>query len=71
MKAYKYELIVYHKVYDKEYGNTKIKIKRFLGNDINILQERFEMWFVKQPYDREDTYIHIGEVQHANYKWIK
>ena len=51
MKSYRYELIVFKKAYDEEYGNVGIKIKRFIGNDIDALRERFEIWFIKQPYD--------------------
>lgn len=58
MKSYKYELIVYFK---------NQKIKRFIGNDLNELQERFEMWFIKQAYDRNDIFIYRGEIQHAGY----
>ena len=67
-KSYRYELIVGKKSHSEEFGNYTTKIKRFLGNDKNELQERFEMWFIKQPYDRNDIEIYIGEVQHAGYK---
>lgn len=56
MKTYKYELIVYFE---------SQKIKRFIGNDLNELQERFELWFIKQVYDRNDIFIQCGEIQHA------
>ena len=56
--SYKYYLAVYVNKFQK---------RRFLGNDKNELVERFEKWFIKQPYDREDTEIFIGEVQHAGY----
>lgn len=56
MKSYKYELIVYLE---------SQKIKRFIGNDLNELQERFELWFIKQAYDRNDIFIQCGEIQHA------
>ena len=59
MKNYRYELLA---------CLNNIKIKRFLGNDINTLHERFEMWFIKQPYDRNDIQIYVGEVQHAGYR---
>ena len=65
--SYKYELIVGEKRYSEEHGNCSVKIKRFLGNDVNILKERFEMWFIKSPYDRDDIDVYIGEVQHAGY----
>lgn len=58
MKSYKYELLVC-------INNTQVK--RFLGNDLNTLYERFEMWFIKQPYDRKDVTLYPGEVQHAGY----
>ena len=58
MKSYKYELIVYFE---------RQKIKRFIGNDLNELQERFELWFIKQAYDRNDIFIQCGEIQHAGY----
>lgn len=58
MASYKYELEVYV---------NNVKVKRFLGNDLNILHERFEMWFIKSPYDRNDVYVYKGEVQHAGY----
>lgn len=56
--SYKYELIVYL---------NHIQVKRFIGNDLNSLVERFEMWFIKQPYDRNDITIYKGEIQHAGY----
>ena len=56
--SYKYELIVYL---------NHIQVKRFIGNDLNSLMERFEMWFIKQPYDRNDITIYKGEIQHAGY----
>lgn len=56
--SYKYYLTVYVK---------KIQKRRFLGNNQNELVERFEKWFIKQPYDRNDTEIFMGEVQHTNY----
>lgn len=68
MKSYIYELIVFHKEYSEEYGQIGTKIKRFLGNDKNELMERFEMWFIKQRYDRSDIDIYIGEIQHAGYR---
>lgn len=65
--SYKYELVAYKKTASEEYGNCGIKIKRFIGNDINALKERFEMWFIKQGYDREEILLHIGEIQHIGY----
>lgn len=59
MTSYRYELIV---------CLNNVKIKRFLGNDVNTLYERFEMWFIKQPYDRNDIQTYVGEIQHAGYK---
>ena len=67
MKSYRYELIVFEKSHDEEYGNVGIKIKRFIGNDINVLKERFEMWFIKQLYDQEEIDIYTDEIQHAGY----
>ena len=65
--SYKYELIVYKKATSSEYGNVGVKIKRFIGNDVNTLKERFETWFIKQGYDREEILLHIGEIQHTGY----
>jgi hypothetical protein len=59
MASYRYELEVYIK------GR---KVKRFIGNDMNALIERFEMWFIKSGYDREDLSLYKGEIQHAGYK---
>lgn len=59
MKSYRYELIVYL---------HNVKLKRFLGNDINSLKERYEMWVIKQSQDKNDMTVYIGEVQHASYK---
>lgn len=56
--SYRYELIVLF---------NNIQVKRFIGNDLNVLAERFEMWFIKQPYDRNDITIYRGEIQHAGY----
>ena len=57
MKSYRYELIVYKIERIDECGKIERKIKRFIGNDLNSLQERFEMWFIKQPLDREEIDI--------------
>ena len=57
MKHYIYRLVVTHK---------GIIVKRFLGNDPNELTERFEMWFIKQGYDRSDIATYLEYVQHAN-----
>ena len=57
--SYKYELIVFI---------DHIQKKRFIGNDMNNLVERFEKWFIKQPYTNEQTTIYKGEIQHASYK---
>lgn len=67
MKSYRYELIVYKKAYDEEWGNIGIKLKRFIGNNQAELLERFEMWFIKQSLTREEIYIYQGEIQHAGY----
>ena len=57
--SYTYELIVY--------TNDWKKIKRFVGNDLNELTERFEMWAIKSNYPREDMKIYKGHIQHAGY----
>lgn len=57
--SYTYELIVY--------TNDWKKIKRFIGNDLNELTERFEMWAIKSSYPREDMRIYKGYIQHAGY----
>ena len=67
MKSYRYELIVYKKERSDEFGKIGRKIRRFIGNDLNLLQERFEMWFIKQPLDREEIDIYTGEIQHIGY----
>ena len=59
MTSYRYELEVYIK---------SRKVKRFIGNDMNALIERFEMWFIKTGYDREDLFLYKGEIQHTGYK---
>ena len=56
--SYKYELEAYIK---------GVKVKRFIGNDMNELHERFERWFIKSPYDRNDLYLYRGEIQHRGY----
>ena len=61
--SYVYELIVYY----KETEDKTTKLKRFIGNDINQLKERFEVWFIKQGYDREEIEIYIGHIQHTGY----
>ena len=38
-----------------------------IGNDINELLEKFEKWFIKSPYDRNDLRLYKGEIQHAGY----
>ena len=58
MKHYRYRLVV---------TNNNIIVKRFLGNDKNVLQERFETWFIKQGYDRNNINTYMEYVQHANY----
>lgn len=58
MKHYIYRLCVTH---------NNVIIKSFLGNDKNELQERFEMWVIKQGYDRADVETYIEYVQHAYY----
>ena len=56
--SYRYEVIAYI---------NGAKVKRFIGNDLNELLERFEMWFVKSPYDRENLWLYTGEIQHVGY----
>ena len=58
MKSYKYEVIAYI---------NGQKVKRFIGNDVNELMKRFEMWIIKAPYDRHDIFLYKGEIQHAGY----
>lgn len=58
MKSYRYEVIAII---------NGIKVKRFIGNDIYGLLEKFEMWFIKTSYDREDLFLYKGEIQHAGY----
>ena len=56
--SYKYEVVAYI---------NNIKVKRFIGNDVNELLEKFEKWFIKSPYDRNDLRLYKGEIQHAGY----
>ena len=56
--AYRYEVVAYI---------NNIKVKRFIGNDVNELLEKFEKWFIKSPYDRNDLRLYKGEIQHAGY----
>ena len=58
MKGYRYEVIAFI---------DKVKVKRFIGNDMNELVERFEKWFIKSPYDRARLTLYKGEIQHAGY----
>lgn len=57
-KTYRYEIVVYV---------NRVKVKRFLGNDLNEMKERYEMWLIKQSYSDDDLWVYTGEVQHANY----
>ncbi|MBO7211084.1 MAG: hypothetical protein J6V44_08830 [Methanobrevibacter sp.] len=66
MKHYTYRLTVYQMIQHPEYGRIGRKIKGFIGNDNAELMERFEKWFIKQGYDREEIEVHIDNVQHAN-----
>lgn len=66
MKTYTYRLTVGKKEFDKDFGNVVIRIKAFLGNDKNLLYERFEKWFIKQSLMREDIVVDVENVQHAN-----
>lgn len=66
-RNYTYEFVVLKKEYSEEYGNVGRKVKRFLGNDLAELHERFEKWFIKQSYDTEEIYTTYGYVQHAGY----
>lgn len=56
--SYRYEVVAYI---------NNIKVKRFIGNDMNELVERFEKWFIKSNYDRYDLRLYKGEIQHAGY----
>ena len=56
--TYRYEVIAYI---------NGIKVKRFIGNDLDELVERFEMWFIKTGYDRNDLFLYKGEIQHSGY----
>ena len=56
--SYRYEVVAYI---------NNIKVKRFIGNDVNELLEKFEKWFIKSPYDRNDLRLYKGEIQHAGY----
>ena len=44
--------------------NGKI-IRTFLGNDKNEMLERFEIWLIKQGYDRVEIKTSFDYVQHA------
>lgn len=68
MKSYTYELVVWRKEKNEKRENVGIKIKRFIGNNKSELEERFEKWFIKQAYTRDDIYFNIGEIQHAGYR---
>ncbi len=57
--SYRYELIAFINSH---------KVKRFIGNDQNELREKFEMWFIKTSYDRENLFLYEGEIQHASYR---
>jgi hypothetical protein len=50
----------------KDYGKILTPIRKFYGNNANELQERFELWFIKQPLDRNDIETRIDYVQHAS-----
>lgn len=56
--TYRFEVVAYI---------NNIKVKRFIGNDVNELLEKFEKWFIKSPYDRNDLILYKGEIQHAGY----
>ena len=66
MKHYTLRLTIYKAGYNPKYGKILIKIKSFLGNDKAVLLEKFELWFIKQGYDRSDIEMHFESVQHAN-----
>lgn len=57
--SYKYRLVISNK--------NGIIIKRFMGNDCDVLTERFEMWAIKSGYDRYEMIKHFEYVQHVNY----
>ena len=56
--AYRFEVVAYI---------NNIKVKRFIVNFFNLFLEKFEKWFVKSPYDRNDLILYKGEIQHAGY----
>lgn len=62
MKSYIYRLYVIDK-------RTSIIIKTFLGNDKNVMFERFEKWFIKSTFEgtRNDIDLMFNEVQHVGY----
>ena len=62
MKSYIYRLYVIDK-------RTNIIIKTFLGNDKNVMIERFEKWFIKSTFEgtRDDINLMFDEVQHVGY----
>lgn len=68
MKHYTLRLTVYLETIDPEYGRIGKKVRSFLGNDKEELIEKYEMWVIKQGFDRNDARIHIDNVQHANNK---
>ena len=55
-----------HYIYRLWVTNKGAVVKTFLGNDENELMERFEMWFIKQGYDRADIQTSIDYIQHAS-----
>ena len=56
--SYRYEVVAYI---------SGKKVKRFIGNNLNELLERFELWFIKTSYDRHDLWLYKGEIQHIRY----
>lgn len=57
--SFRYEIIAMTK--------EGLKLKRFIGNSLEELQERFESWVMRSGYPREDMRIYRGEIQHAGY----
>ena len=56
--SYRYEVVVYI---------NNVKVKRFIGNNMEYLVEKFERWFVKTSYDIYDLRLYKGEIQHTGY----
>ena len=70
--SYRYELIIYENTIDEKLGKVGRKVRRFIGNNLNELEERFQRWFIHSCYtlgdDTSQIYVYRGEIQHAGYK---